>query len=60
MNHEATAVRVEKWYDRRSRNWIVQKLDAEGNQVGDAGIVGTRQGAEIYAAAFKKEIALAK
>ncbi|MCX7177961.1 MAG: hypothetical protein NTX56_04055 [Proteobacteria bacterium] len=49
---------VVKWYDRQSRNWIVQKLDASGNQIGDAGITGTRAGADVYEAEFRKEIAV--
>lgn len=31
---------VETWYDRRSRNWITQTKDAEGNQVGEASFGG--------------------
>lgn len=30
------AVRTERWYDKMSRNWIVQAMDAEGNQIGAA------------------------
>lgn len=27
---------VVRWYDRRTRNWVVQVLDADRNQIGDA------------------------
>ena len=40
---------VERWYDRLSRNWIVQYKDADGHQLGDAGIVGNKHDA-IFAA----------
>ncbi len=29
-------LKIERWYDRSSKNWIVQLLDPEGNQVGNA------------------------
>ena len=32
------------WYDRASRSWVVQTLDAAGNQIGDADYVGTVEG----------------
>ena len=34
--------RLDRWYDRGSRSWIVQLKDEAGNQVGDAIFVGTR------------------
>lgn len=27
---------VDAWYSRSDEHWIVQRLDAEGNQIGDA------------------------
>lgn len=30
------AVKIGYWWDRTSRNWIVQHLDLQGNQIGDA------------------------
>lgn len=32
---------VFSWYDRASRSWVTQDLDAERNQVGDASYAGT-------------------
>ena len=33
---------VEQWYNRRSRDWVVQCFDVDGNQVGDSDYSGTR------------------
>ena len=35
-------VRIVYWWDRLSRNWIVQALDEEGNQIGDAQYAANR------------------
>ena len=40
MNEEITT--IEYWYDRRSRNWIVQLKDKDDNQIGEAFYSGTR------------------
>ena len=29
-------VKVISWYNRRERAWVVQSLDREGNQIGEA------------------------
>jgi hypothetical protein len=34
---------VEKWYDRRGRNFVVQVNDPQGNQIGDADYSGTKE-----------------
>ena len=36
------AVRIGYWWDRLSRNWIFQALDAEDNQIGDAQYAANR------------------
>ena len=38
---------VDTWYDRDSKAWVTQRLDAEGNQVGDANYDGTQDDAKI-------------
>ena len=38
--------KVTMWYDRYTRSWVVQSLDWEGNQIGDATYVYTRKEAE--------------
>jgi hypothetical protein len=38
--------KVTLWYNRAERSWVVQSFDSEGNQIGDAAYVYTRQEAE--------------
>lgn len=33
---EAKPVRIEMWYDRHRRNWVLYPVDAEGNQLSEA------------------------
>jgi hypothetical protein len=40
---------VDRWYDKHSRNWVVQLKDRNGNQIGSADYVGTAACA-LYAA----------
>lgn len=37
---------VDTWYDSGSRSWVTQRLDAEGNQIGDANYDGTQEDAK--------------
>lgn len=37
------AVKTDRWYDRRTRNWVVQAKDAADNQVGEAVYVYTKR-----------------
>lgn len=50
------AVNTERWYDRGSRSWVVQKKDVEGNQIGDAAYVGSKREAILIEAEWRKEI----
>lgn len=34
---------VARWYDRQTKSWVVQRKDAEGNQVGEADYVYSRE-----------------
>jgi hypothetical protein len=34
---------VRRWFDRITRSWCVQSIDAEGNQIGEATYVGSRR-----------------
>jgi hypothetical protein len=38
---------VDTWYDSGSRSWVTQRLDAKGNQIGDANYDGTQDDAKI-------------
>lgn len=46
---------IDKWYDRRSKNWIVQKLDVLGNQIGDAIIVYSKREADAEEESLRKK-----
>ena len=37
---------VEMWYDRHTTSWVVQRKDSEGNQIGSADYVYTKQEAQ--------------
>jgi hypothetical protein len=34
--------KVERWYDRHTRSWVVQLKDDEGNQIDDAIYVASK------------------
>jgi len=54
-------VTVEKWFDRwGTRSWVVQRKDAEGNQVGDADYVHTREEAQKLVKQYRKAIGFDK
>lgn len=38
-----SALRLDRWYDRKNRTWVVQAKDSAGNQVGDAIYVATKR-----------------
>ena len=35
-DEEAKAVRIEMWYDRSRKEWVLYPVDAEGNQMAEA------------------------
>ena len=34
---------IEYWYDRRTRSWVIQRMDKQRNQIGEAIYVGTKE-----------------
>ena len=52
--------KVERWFDREARVWVVQKFDMDGNQIGDAGLAGTKAGAVAYEKEFLTELSVQK
>ncbi len=50
--------KVEKWYDKYTKSWVVQKLDSEGNQVGRADYVYTKREASNLTKEYKQDIKL--
>lgn len=45
----------EKWYNRYEKSWVVQRMDAEGNQVGDADYVYSKREAEAIIKEYEAE-----
>jgi hypothetical protein len=45
-----------RWYDRKTRSYVVQTLDPDGNQVGDAAYCGTREWADAELTAREAEL----
>ena len=54
------ATRVDVWYDRGSRSWVVQRKDRYGNQVGEADYVGRKEHALELKGEYLKKIRKAK
>lgn len=36
-------MKIEYWYDRHARSWVVMQVDEEGNQIGEAEYCGTKE-----------------
>lgn len=36
QDEEPKAARIEMWYDRHRRNWVLYPVDAEGTQIAEA------------------------
>ena len=36
QEEKAAAVKIEMWYDRSRRNWVLYPVDEEGNQLAEA------------------------
>lgn len=45
--------KIEIWYDRPSRSWVVQRKDAEGSQIGEADYVHSKREANLIAALYE-------
>lgn len=43
MEFDEKVVTIDVWYDRHTRDYCIQLLNAEGYQVGDSVRVGTKQ-----------------
>ena len=50
--------KIDAWYDRHSRNWIIQLLNKDGYQVGNAIIVGSRSSKDYEVRSLKDEYGL--
>ena len=55
LTGEAVKMKIDVWYDRYTRSWVVQLKDVSGNQIGTADYVYTKREAELIADRLKKE-----
>jgi hypothetical protein len=46
---------VLRWYDRSTRSTVIQTLDAQMNQIGEADYTGNKQSADFAHVAILKE-----
>lgn len=53
---EPRTAKVEVWYDRATRSWVVQRLDADGNQIGTADYVHSKREAQALAKEYERAI----
>lgn len=55
-----TPTKVESWYDRSYRLWVVRLLDQNGFQIGSSSYVGTREWRDAEIAEMQKMVDAAK
>jgi hypothetical protein len=55
---DETVVRIDRWYDRSSRCYIIAAKNAAGDQVGDAGVECNRADADSVEADMRKAAGL--
>jgi hypothetical protein len=48
-------VKIDMWYNRPERSWVIQLKDKENNQIGEADYVATKQNALKRVDGYKKE-----
>lgn len=56
---DETVASIDAWYDRHTRLWIIQKLNKEGYQIGDASYVYGKKLAMQVTAELKEQYGLA-
>lgn len=57
---EPIAVRVSTWYDRHTRSYVSQLVDAAGRPVGDASYDGTKADRDASVRSLSRELPLAE
>lgn len=57
-SEEPAPVKIRKWYDRKSSNWVVQLLDRHDNQIGDAIYVNSKTDATFEEEELRKRYGL--
>jgi len=48
--------KIEYWYDKYTKSWVVRKIDFEGNQIGNAYYVYSKREALDIVNEFNKDI----
>ena len=56
QQQEPKATHVDAWYDRHTRLWVIQCLDEDGYQVGDAQYVYGKKDAMDRKAELEREL----
>lgn len=51
-------VKIDAWWDRHSRNYIIELLNKDGYQVGNAIVVGTRTSRDFMVRELKQQYGL--
>jgi len=54
-DNESIVTSIDMWYDRHSRNWVIQRKDNEGNQIGTADYVYTKLEAQTIKEQYQSE-----
>ena len=52
-SHGRRVFKVDRWYDPLTHNWVVQRKDSEGNQMGEADYVYTKGEADELAERYR-------
>jgi hypothetical protein len=56
MTDTTTPATVQRWYNREERAWVVQLLDVEGYQIGEAIYVSSTNGGRAIAERAEQEL----
>ena len=56
---DETVASIDAWYDRYTKLWVIQKLNKDGYQIGDATYVAGKKAAMKEAAELKAKYGLA-
>lgn len=59
-NEDLKPSKIDMWYDRSQRSWIVQLKDQEDNQIGEAAYVHSKTEAKKQVNDWKKEFGLSE
>lgn len=55
---DSKVVKIDAWWDRHSRNYIIELLNKDGYQVGNAIVVGTKASRDFMVRELKQQYGL--